>query len=65
VVGVVFRRLGIAAVFFRYGVNSNSSSLGGRSTEMREFGRILNDLELLDLALMGRMFTWFHPNGIR
>jgi hypothetical protein len=40
VVGVVFRRLGIAAVFFRYGVNSNSSSLGGRSTEMREFGRL-------------------------
>ncbi|MCH88726.1 reverse transcriptase, partial [Trifolium medium] len=39
-------------------------SVGGRSTEMVEFDNFLNDLELVDMPLIGRSFTWFHPNGV-
>jgi hypothetical protein len=31
---------------------------------MGEFSEFLVDLELIDLPLVGRCFTWFHPNGI-
>jgi hypothetical protein len=31
---------------------------------MREFDDFLEELELIDLPLVGRRFTWFHPNGI-
>ncbi|MCH81208.1 endonuclease/exonuclease/phosphatase family protein, partial [Trifolium medium] len=33
------------------------------SVEMREFGRFIEDLEMFDLPLLGRQFTWFHTNG--
>ncbi|MCH79404.1 LINE-1 reverse transcriptase like [Trifolium medium] len=33
------------------------------TTEMREFGGFIEDMELVDLPLLGRKFTWFHPNG--
>jgi hypothetical protein len=29
-----------------------------------EFGEFLEALELVDMPLIGRRFTWFHPNGI-
>ncbi|GAU51943.1 hypothetical protein TSUD_417260, partial [Trifolium subterraneum] len=35
-----------------------------QSREMREFGQFLEELEVVDLPLIGRSFTWFHPNGI-
>jgi hypothetical protein len=37
---------------------------GGRNGEMVEFDEFLGDLDLVDLPLVGRRFTWFHPNGV-
>jgi hypothetical protein len=37
---------------------------GGQSTEIMEFDSFLVDLDLVDLPLIGRAFTWFHPNGV-
>ncbi|MCH91026.1 endonuclease/exonuclease/phosphatase family protein, partial [Trifolium medium] len=37
---------------------------GGRNSEMAGFDTFLNSLELIDLPLIGRRFTWFHPNGV-
>jgi hypothetical protein len=31
---------------------------------MVEFNSFLANLELVDLPLIGRAFTWFHPNGV-
>ncbi|GAU38725.1 hypothetical protein TSUD_396540 [Trifolium subterraneum] len=31
--------------------------------EMREFGEFISLMNLLDLPLLGRRFTWFQPNG--
>jgi hypothetical protein len=38
---------------------------GGQNTtlEMREFGDFINFMELVDLPVLGRKYTWFHPNG--
>ncbi|MCH89286.1 putative reverse transcriptase - beet retrotransposon [Trifolium medium] len=33
------------------------------STKMVEFGSFLEDLELVDLPLLGRCFTWYHSSG--
>ncbi|MCH94158.1 LINE-1 reverse transcriptase like, partial [Trifolium medium] len=46
----------------RRGVGDGPSN--GQVREMAEFDRFLEDLELVDLPLIGRRFTWFHPNGI-
>ncbi|KAK2449806.1 hypothetical protein QL285_008962 [Trifolium repens] len=46
----------------RRGVNSLVPR--DRSGEMHEFDEFLGDLELIDLPLVGRSFTWFHPNGV-
>ncbi|WJX18270.1 hypothetical protein P8452_08084 [Trifolium repens] len=37
----------------------------GRSTslEVVEFQKFVEDLELVDLPILGRRFTWYHPNG--
>jgi hypothetical protein len=44
------------------------SAVGGiisnHANEMREFSHFLEELELVDLPLIGRQFTWFHPNGL-
>jgi exonuclease III len=45
----------------RRGVGSNL--VGGMSQEVIEFGEFLEALELVDMPLIGRRFTWFHPNG--
>ncbi|KAK2401933.1 hypothetical protein QL285_051492 [Trifolium repens] len=34
------------------------------SQEMLGFDEFIEDLELIDLPLVGRRFTWFHPNGV-
>jgi hypothetical protein len=31
---------------------------------MREFDNFLGELDLIDVPLVGRYFTWFHPNGL-
>lgn len=31
--------------------------------EMNLLGDLHRDLEVLDVSLMGRRFTWYHPNG--
>jgi hypothetical protein len=36
----------------------------GRSSEMAVFDDFLNNLELVDMPLIGKRFMWFHPNGI-
>jgi hypothetical protein len=45
----------------RRGVNDVSGSLV--SAEMRQFGEFMEAMELEDLPLLGRRFTWYHPNG--
>jgi mannosylglycoprotein endo-beta-mannosidase len=42
----------------------NSSSISGRSNEIREFDSFLGDLDMIDLLLVGRNYTWYHPNGL-
>jgi hypothetical protein len=32
--------------------------------EMREFNQFMEEMELMDVPLLGRQFTWFHPNGV-
>ncbi|PNY14141.1 cysteine-rich receptor-like protein kinase [Trifolium pratense] len=46
----------------RRGFRDNWS--GAQSTEMVAFDGFLNNLELVDMPLIGRTFTWFHPNGV-
>ncbi|GKV32438.1 hypothetical protein SLEP1_g41047 [Rubroshorea leprosula] len=36
---------------------------GGSVREMREFNEFMEGSGLLDLLLIGRKFTWYHPNG--
>jgi hypothetical protein len=38
-----------------------SNLVGREVTEFREF---ISQMELVDLPLLGRQFTWFHTNGI-
>jgi exonuclease III len=45
----------------RRGVNDVSGSMV--TSEMCQFGEFMEDLELVDLPLLGRRFTWYHPNG--
>ncbi|WJX47013.1 hypothetical protein P8452_33752 [Trifolium repens] len=42
----------------------NQTGIGTPSTEMTEFGEFVADMDLIDLPVLGRRFTWFHPNGI-
>ncbi|XP_057444431.1 uncharacterized protein LOC130736645 [Lotus japonicus] len=44
----------------RIGISSGPDS-SRRDTD--EFNGFINDMELLDLPLVGRKFTWFRPNG--
>jgi hypothetical protein len=37
---------------------------GGRSSGMAAFDDFLNNLEFVDMPLIGKRFMWFHPNGI-
>jgi hypothetical protein len=46
----------------RRGVNSIVSSAS--RAEMSEFGDFVREMEVIDLPLLGRNFTWFHPNGV-
>jgi hypothetical protein len=46
----------------RRGVGQSTD--GGNHNEMAAFNTFLDDLGLIDLPLLGRCFTWFHPNGI-
>jgi hypothetical protein len=46
----------------RRGVGQNH--LGASSSEMVLFDAFINNLEMVDLPLVGRNFTWFHPNGV-
>jgi hypothetical protein len=42
----------------------NAGVLSSARVEVAEFGDFVRDMELIDLPLVGRNFTWFHPNGI-
>jgi hypothetical protein len=37
---------------------------GNSSSEMVAFDSFLTNLELIDMPLVGRRFTWLHPNGV-
>lgn len=32
--------------------------------EMDELNLLLLDLEMMDVKVLGRRYTWYHPNGI-
>ncbi|WJX43736.1 hypothetical protein P8452_30798 [Trifolium repens] len=44
--------------------SSRSMELQSQSREINEFDSFLEGLELYDLPLLGRRFTWVHPNGV-
>jgi hypothetical protein len=46
----------------RRGVNQITTNL--LSAEIAEFRDFVNDMELIDLPVLGRQFTWAHPNGV-
>jgi hypothetical protein len=46
----------------RKGVNQFSGA--SSSVETVEFGKFVSDMDVVDLPILGRRFTWFHPNGI-
>jgi hypothetical protein len=46
----------------RRGVNNSLFQLP--SSEMVEFGNFVNNMDLMDLPILGRKFTWFHSNGL-
>jgi hypothetical protein len=41
----------------------NQSSPSNLTTEIVEFSDFVTKMELLDLPVLGRKFTWFHSNG--
>lgn len=45
----------------RRGVNDEASS--AQVLEMFLFNNFLGEMELEDLNVLGRRFTWYHPNG--
>jgi exonuclease III len=45
----------------RRGVNVEASSV--QILEMFLFNAFLGDVDLEDLNVLGRRFTWYHPNG--
>jgi hypothetical protein len=45
----------------RRGINLHG--LNDVSVESAEFANFVSNMELLDLPVLGRKFTWFHPNG--
>jgi hypothetical protein len=44
----------------RRGINSIVDN--GSNSDMRGFDNFLGDLDMIDLPLVGRQFTWLHPN---
>jgi hypothetical protein len=44
----------------RRGVRANNTT----TSEMVEFGSFVRELEMIDMPLLGRQYTWFHNNGI-
>ncbi|MCH80359.1 endonuclease/exonuclease/phosphatase family protein, partial [Trifolium medium] len=46
----------------RRGINSQSPM--DVSVESIEFNNFVNNMELLDLPVLGHKFTWLHPNGL-
>ncbi|KAK2385146.1 hypothetical protein QL285_072415 [Trifolium repens] len=45
----------------RVGVNANDGNVA--STEIIEFRNFVEELELVDLPILGRRFTWYHASG--
>jgi hypothetical protein len=41
----------------------SQSYMSSSRSELREFGEFVEAADLLDVQLLGRKFTWFHPNG--
>jgi hypothetical protein len=37
---------------------------GSVGREVEEFGAFIQELEMVDMPLLGRQFTWFHPNEV-
>ncbi|GAU43110.1 hypothetical protein TSUD_373050 [Trifolium subterraneum] len=50
----------VCSVDERVGVNSGDPMI---TSEMVEFRNFIEELELMDLPLLGRCFTWFQPSG--
>lgn len=41
-----------------------AGTIGHGSTEIEEFNLFIESMELFDIPLLGRKFTWFRPNGL-
>lgn len=51
----------------RHGDERRGVNVGGSTSQILEcnfFNGFLRDVELADLNLLGRRYTWYHPNGI-
>jgi hypothetical protein len=44
-------------------VGVNIADPRGVSTEIIEFRNFVEELELVDLPILGRKFTWYHESG--
>jgi hypothetical protein len=42
----------------------SNASVQSPSPEIVEFELFVNNMELTDLSVLGRKFTWFHSNGV-
>jgi hypothetical protein len=42
----------------------SNASVQSPSSEIVEFELFVNNMELTDLSVLGRKFTWFHSNGV-
>jgi hypothetical protein len=42
----------------------NQLSFFAVSSEIVEFRDFVRDMDLIDLPVLGRKFTWVHPNGV-
>jgi hypothetical protein len=54
----------VISVNERRGVGSSIDVGGDVGREMEHFGNFIRHLEMVDMPLLGRQFTWFHPNGV-
>jgi hypothetical protein len=43
---------------------ANLPNVSTPRSEVAGFGEFIRDMELIDLPILGRKFTWCHPNGI-
>ena len=55
---------GVSLVTLLWCVGVNVVNSTANDSEIHLFNNFIRDLEVEDVELLGRKFTWFHANGI-